>query len=143
MMAISSLYTVSPETEARLVASGAALDVVERGVPTDRLPSLVLDYVTRRRPGLTEFFNETIRHDLPTRRGNVSRVIIDYAGSRLVANFGTLSVVSHAASVDRIKRRLWDLKVARDQEPGPLLTASTSSLFTIRPKATRNSHHVN
>jgi hypothetical protein len=121
MIALSSLYTASPEMEARLVASGASIESIERGAPPDRLPSLVLEYVSRRRPGLSDFFNEAIRDNVTTRRGNVSRVIIDYAGSRLVANFGTLTVTSHAASVDRIKRRLWDLKVERDQERGPVV----------------------
>jgi hypothetical protein len=121
MMALSSLYTASPETEAQFIASGVALETGERTAPADRLPSLVLDYVSRRRPGLSEFFNPAIRDNIAARRGNISRVIIDYAGSHLVANFGTLTVHSHAVSVDRIKRRLWDLKVARDQETGPLI----------------------
>jgi len=142
MMALSSLYTATPDTEAQLVTSAVAIDVLERGPPADRLPTLIMEYVSRKRPGLTEFFNETIRQNMSARRGNVSRVIIDYAGSHLVANFGTLSVASHAASVDRIKRRLWDLKVARDLERGQLVDrlhelfvqhpAETDPQFTVR-----------
>jgi hypothetical protein len=50
----------------------------------------------------------------------VEKVIIDFAGSKLVANFGTLLANQHAVSVDRIKRRLWDLKVDRDNEKSGL-----------------------
>ncbi len=42
--------------------------------------------------------------------------MIDFAGPKLVANFGTLRAGSLTSSVHLIKRRLWDLKVERDRE---------------------------
>src|SRR5690606_4553385 len=36
-------------------------------------------------------------------------------------NFGTLQARQLARSITTIKRRLWDLKVERDREVGPLL----------------------
>src|SRR4029077_7988460 len=119
MAALSSIYSANPEitmvTDA-LVAS----DFPEIARPRDRLPALVLDYVTSKRPGLDKFFSEEIREQHLRRRANASAVYIDFAGSKIVANFGTLSASQHAASVDRIKRRLWDLKVDRDNEKGGL-----------------------
>jgi hypothetical protein len=63
-------------------------------------------------------FSEEVREQFVRRRANASAVFIDFAGSRIVANFGTLSANQHVASVDRIKRRLWDLKVDRDNAKG-------------------------
>jgi hypothetical protein len=87
---------------------------------TDRLPNLVLDYVSLQRPGLTKFFNSDIIESARKRRriSNIHGVIIDFAGSKVVANFGTLNSATFATSVDRIKRRLWDLKIDRDAEKG-------------------------
>ena len=80
----------------------------------DRLPTLVLDYVIENRAGLAQFF----RPDLGKRprRRKSHEVSIDFTGSKLVANFGTLQVGQITRSVDLIKRRLWDLKVERDSE---------------------------
>lgn len=90
---------------------------------TERLPTLVLDYVKNRRAGLERFFSEDIRDQRERRRPvKVHSVIIDFSGSHLVANFGTLKVSNRATSVDRIKRRMWDLKVHRDTEPGTIAT---------------------
>lgn len=115
MAALSSIYTESPEIT---LASDAlvASDFAEVARPRDRLPALVLDYVTSKRPGLDKFFSAEIREQHARRRANASAVYIDFAGSKIVANFGTLSANQHAASVDRIKRWLWDLKVDRDNE---------------------------
>jgi hypothetical protein len=119
MAALSSIYSAAPEITTvsdALVVS----DFSEVARPRDRLPALVLDYVKSKRPGLSEFFSEEIREQHARRRANASAVYIDFAGSKVVANFGTLSVNYHVASVDRIKRRLWDLKVDRDHEKGTL-----------------------
>jgi hypothetical protein len=87
----------------------------------DRLPALVLRYVTNVRPGLEPFFSEDVREQRTRRRGTkVHSVIIDFAGSHLVANFGTLVASHQAASVDKIKRRMFDLIVQRDTEAPPL-----------------------
>jgi hypothetical protein len=121
MAALSSIY--SPNQEITLVSESlVASETLEVARPRDRLPALVLDYVKSKRPGLDRFFSEEIREQHVRRRANASAVYIDFAGSKLVANFGTLSANQHAASVDRIKRRLWDLKVDRDNEKGGLAT---------------------
>lgn len=120
MMSLSSLYATS--SELTLVEDNPiiAADIGESSRPRDRLPALVLDYVRNKRPGLDKFFSEEVRQQHASRRANASAVYIDFAGSRVVANFGTLSATHHVASVDRIKRRLWDLKVDRDNEKSGL-----------------------
>ncbi|UPJ48504.1 hypothetical protein IVB30_36540 [Bradyrhizobium sp. 200] len=119
MASLSSLYSATAEIA--LVSDALVLaDAPEIARPRDRLPALVLDYVKSKRAGLDRFFSEEIREQHARRRANASAVYIDFAGSRVVANFGTLSATHHVASVDRIKRRLWDLKVDRDNEKGGL-----------------------
>lgn len=116
MSAMSSLYVgnhalqLSEELEEVFEEASAAR---EGG---DRLPVLVLDYVAAQRPNLDKFFSNEIR-DGRQRRRNAHGVIIDFAGSKLVANFGTLASSNFTASIGRIKTRLWDLKVDRDSEP--------------------------
>jgi hypothetical protein len=119
MASLSSVYFKEEPSSLMIVDAGLPEQYRER--QRDRLPALILDYINIRRPGLTSFFSEEIRDQSPKRRSNVSAVFIDYAGSKIVANFGTLSVSNHATSVDRIKRRLWDLKVDRDNEKGAFL----------------------
>ncbi|MFL5240158.1 MAG: hypothetical protein ACJ8EL_21685 [Rhizomicrobium sp.] len=115
MASLSSLY--SETSEITMVSDVLAVsDLSEPAKIRDRLPALVLDYVTSKRSGLDKFFSEEIREQHVRRRANASAVYIDFAGSKIVPNFGTLSANQHAASVDRIKRRLWDLKVDRDNE---------------------------
>jgi len=80
----------------------------------DRLPALVLYYVRGKRPSLDRFFSEEVRESRPQRRNH--DIKIDFAGSRIVANFGTLAATKHTASVSWIKNRLWDLTVDRDRE---------------------------
>jgi hypothetical protein len=119
MAALSSIY--SPNADLALVSDALVVsDFPEVARPRDRLPSLVLDYVTSKRPSLDKFFSEEIREQHVRRRANASAVYIDFAGSKIVANFGTLSANQHVTSVDRIKRRLWDLKVDRDNEKSGL-----------------------
>ena len=119
MATLSSLY--SSGSEIALVSEAfVSTDNSEIVRPRDRLPALVLDYVKSKRPGLDKFFSEEIREQYARRRANASAVYIDFAGSKIVANFGTLSATHHVASVDRIKRRLWDLKVDRDNEKAEL-----------------------
>lgn len=120
MASLSSLYSASSELALTAEDAVVAADAPESSRPRDRLPALVLDYVKNKRPGLDKFFSEEIREQHVRRRANASAVYIDFAGSKIVANFGTLSATHHVASVDRIKRRLWDLKVDRDNEKGGL-----------------------
>ena len=57
-----------------------------------------------------------MRKPTARRRTDASGVFIDFAGSKIVANFGTLTA-QNATSINRIKRGLWDLKIDRDREP--------------------------
>jgi hypothetical protein len=116
LSSLSSLY--SARTMEMMVATPVEPAVAEAlTTSADRLPALVLRYVTNVRPGLEPFFNEDVREQRARRRSTkVHNVIIDFAGSRLVANFGTLIASHHAASVDKIKRRMFDLIVQRDTE---------------------------
>ena len=122
MTSLSSLYD-----EGSALASWAEHDVVpvvEETLPIigdgrsgEKLPTLVLDYVINQRPGFEDFFSSGIQRGWRRRRqADVNSAVVDFAGSRLVANFGTLMPKRRARSVDRIKRRMFDLIVARDKE---------------------------
>jgi hypothetical protein len=123
MTALSSLYRPAAATQFDLPAVTAVnvADVVEIEQVGDRLPALVLNYVIQKRPGLDRYFRKDIRDKIRQRRTNISGVNIDFAGSKLVANFGTLFASQYAPSVDRIKTRLWELKVDRDTARGALI----------------------
>ncbi|RVU36221.1 hypothetical protein EOI86_13445 [Hwanghaeella grinnelliae] len=119
MTALSSLY-VAPEEHYELVApmSVAIVEDVDGGGEGDRLPFMVCDYIKSHRDGYGVYFSADLQAGRPRRaKGSSSKVIIDFAGPKLVANFGTLRAGSLTSSVHRIKRRLWDLKVDRDKEP--------------------------
>jgi len=116
---MSSLY--APEMSGELVKLMAGRDVEEGPAfdrASDRLGQLLLDYISQRQPRLLSSFSEEIRAQARRRRGSAHSVFIDFAGSKIVANFGILSTSGYAASIDRIKRRMWDLKIARDREKG-------------------------
>lgn len=133
MVSLSSLY--SPRSEMALASEAVTdADAAEIARPRDRLPALVLDYVTSKRPGLDKCFSEEIREQHARRRANASAIYIDFAGSRIVANFSTLSATHHVASVDRIKRRLWDLKVDRDNEKSELSRRDHEMIVQHPPK---------
>ncbi len=120
--------SLAPTEETYLVLS-------EPGEPPDRLPWLVLNYVQEHRPGLDRFFSQDIReHRQRRRRSTVHDVLIDFSGSKLVANFGTFKATARASSVDAIKRRMWDLTVNRDAEPLPLV-ARTHEMIVQHPSA--------
>jgi hypothetical protein len=134
MSSLSSLYSVS--TMELMKAIGTEPAVAEAFTASaDRLPALVLRYVTNVRPGLEPFFNEDVREQRTRRRSaKVHNVIIDFAGSRLVANFGTLMASHHAASVDKLKRRMFDLIVQRDTE-APSLRSRAHEMIVQHPEA--------
>jgi hypothetical protein len=116
MSSLSSLYSKST-MELMTTTAARMLDVPETlTTGADRLPVLVLSYVANQRPGLERFFSDDVRAQRARRRTKVHGVIIDFAGSNLVANFGTMVASHHAASVDKIKRRMFDLIVERDSE---------------------------
>ena len=134
MTSLSSLHDADKALALEATTARELVDLdLER--TTERLPSLVLDYVKNRRAGLERFFNEDIRDQRERRRrSKVHGVIIDFSGSHLVANFGTLRPLNRATSVDRIKRRMWDLKVNRDTERGTIATR-THEMIVQHPTA--------
>lgn len=114
MKALSSLYRFDQPD-----AHGEAVVNLEQAVADmpDRLPVLVLDHVKMFAPPLTHFFSEEIRlHRRRRTRSRIAGISIDYAGSQFVANFATLQASARAHSVDRIKRKMFDLKVKRDED---------------------------
>lgn len=114
MRSLSSLY----RDEARQPVGAADDAVAQAEGVSDQLPALVMDYVRERREGFFNYFSRDLREGRRRRlAGRSHQVLIDFGGSRLVANFGTLRASGIAHSVTLIKRRLWDLKVERDREP--------------------------
>lgn len=112
---LSSLY----RDEAQLPAAFEAEDAQAQadGV-SDQLPALVMNYVRDRRDSFSNYFSSDLREGRRRRlTGRSHEVLIDFGGSRLVANFGTLRASGVARSVNLIKRRMWDLKVERDRVP--------------------------
>lgn len=119
MTAMSSLYKQNRALELSEEQAEVLEEAAEAREGGDRLPALVFEYMQLTRPSLERFFSSEIRNGQQRRR-NAHSVIIDFAGSKLVANFGTLASNNFTASVRRIKTRLWDLKVDRDKEPSAL-----------------------
>ncbi len=117
---LSSLQ--SPEQSIDIAADTPIYETkANEGQTADQLPTLVLKYVADHREGLQSFFSSSLRQG-KVRRGRNHEIMIDFAGSRLVANFGTLKANSIGPSVNLIKRRLWDLKVERDRDDSASLT---------------------
>lgn len=119
MMALSSLYvrplTLEDVVKVRQIEIADTTDAMQSG---DRLPFLVCDFVKGQRIGFAKYFNSDLREGRPRRvKGSSSKVVIDFSGSHLVANFGTLKAGALTRSVNLIKHRLWDLKVERDKVP--------------------------
>lgn len=131
MTALSSLYDADLTSLALEADDPESTfeDRFEALASGDRLPALVLDYVTESRAGLAQFF----RSDLGKRprRRQSHEVSIDFTGSKLVANFGTLQVGQITRSVDLIKRRLWDLKVERDSETAAVFQRNHEMLIQM------------
>lgn len=125
----SSLYEVAsslPQTQADFAL------VVAVEAQRERLPIQIMDYVATKRPDLINNFDQYIRRGAVRRRQAVHGVIIDYAGSRLAANFDALVPQQYTVSVNRIKRRLWDLKIARDTRDAKRKTQS-HEIFVQHP----------
>jgi hypothetical protein len=119
MAGLSSLYRTPLRDEIGLVSEPAndpeEVEVIAYGNP---LPRQVMDYVISRKDGYYKFFNEDIRDGRKRRfAGRSHEVHIDFAGSRLVANFEPIQPARISGSITTIKRRMWDLKVERDRAP--------------------------
>lgn len=117
LRSLSSLY----DAKLAVRADEALLDngpVVERsGAKNDRLPVLVLEFVQERRPGLTQFFSPEIRERAKRQRGPKAQdIYVGFNGSKLAANFATLPPTRSKATIDHIKRLMWDLEKDRDSQ---------------------------
>lgn len=135
MSALSSLY-VEPTAEMVAVPRPVINMVADVGQGSgDRLPFMVCDYVKSQREGFAGYFSADLREGKQRRlKGSSHKVIIDFSGSKLVANFGTLKAGSLTGSVNLIKRRLWDLKVERDREPSNEFTRKHEMILQRPPK---------
>ena len=106
-----------------------------RATISDRLPILVLDHIRSVAPTLSQYFSEEIRsHRQRRATSGIAGVNIDYAGSKYVANFATLQASTQASSVDRIKRKMFDLKVRRDAEHGLFQPRSHEMIVFTPPR---------
>jgi hypothetical protein len=119
MAALSSLYLTGQEQVSRV------RDVVEATAETegsgDRLPFLVCDYVKSKRIGLANFFSAELRENRRRRaKRNSQEPIIDFSGSRLVANFGTLKASSLSRSFELVRLGLWDLDTVQVRDQGTM-----------------------
>lgn len=132
MQVLSSLYiSRNLSLEPKLGANVVSLDTAKERTG-DRLPLLVKDYVQAKRHRLVDFFSSSIQDGKQRKRRN-SDVIIDFSGSKLVANFGTLNAGRVGRSSDAIKNRLWDLRIDRDRSPGGVFKRQHEMLVQ-RPK---------
>ncbi len=127
MSALSSLYRFNPnplENE---------LDERNDVSSIDHLPTLVLDHVFNIDPIVANKFSEEIRSNRRRRSSSaIAGISIDFNGSRLVANLATLQSSATALAVDRIKRKMFDLKVRRDKDGG-LLEARDHEIILFTP----------
>jgi hypothetical protein len=130
MRAMSSLYLYA---EALPMPDNIA-DLDDRASGSqDRLPSLVLDHVRRVAPPLSSYFSEEIRASRRRRvSSRIAGISIDYGGPKFVANFATLQASAQAHSLDRIKRKMFDLKVRRDADYG-LFPARAHEMVIFSP----------
>lgn len=134
MSTLSSLYddTAKRPDDIEQEQSADVVDLRDGG--GDRLPTMVLGYVAEHRQGLVHFFSSDLREGRKRRMAGRSHVVlIDFAGSHLVANFGTLRAGGIASSVNLIKRRLWDLKVDRDKDVSPILVRQHEMILQAPP----------
>lgn len=112
MAALSSLY----QSDMTQASSSSELEEVaaETEGSGDRLPFLVCDYVKSKRVGFEKFFSADLRENKQRlAKKNSQEPVIDFSGSRLVANFGTLKASSLPRSFELVKLRLWDLNTVQ------------------------------
>jgi hypothetical protein len=135
LSSISSLNEADHDFALELMAAHSLVSVEETAF-AERLPSLVFQYVSEKHPTFERFFSFEIREKRRRRRQErVHGVIIDFAGSHLVANFGTLLTSRQAASVDKIKRRMFDLIVSRDSDDGTMTGIRSHEMIVQHPRS--------
>ncbi len=132
MRALSSLYRYDePEPGREIVVD---MEEAAAGI-ADRLPSLVLDHVKKIAPPLTSYFSDEIRSSRRRREhSRIAGISIDYGGPQFVANFATLQASAKAHELDRIKRKMFDLKVRRDDDYGLLQTRLHEMIIFTPPR---------
>lgn len=132
---MSSLYKMPSGNSVQLdfpqVHMVAPDEIVGRA--SERLSSMLFEYVRDKQPTLASAFSHDIRHQTIRRRGKASSIIIDFNGSKLVANFGLLTPNAYSSSVDKIKRSMWDLKITRDNEKPSLLSVREHEMIVQHP----------
>lgn len=99
----------------------------------DRLAQLIVEYVTSKRNSLLPCFREEWR--LAKKRSSSSSygpAQIDFSGSNLVANLGTLRFASVPNSVRQIKFQMWDLLIDRDNNRDSLFHRD-HEMLVLRP----------
>jgi len=94
------------------------IEVIASGSTKERVGDLVYEYVSEKRSGLEKFFSREMRGQSTKKKSHDIR--IDFAGSKFVANIGTLNANSVGNSSNAIKRKLWDLAIERDRENATL-----------------------
>ncbi|MBB3159606.1 hypothetical protein FHS25_000038 [Rhizobium laguerreae] len=115
MAALSSLYDLMDAKSAE--SSPPLLASVEADVSGDRLPFMVCDYVKGKRAGLQHHFSsDLVANNKRRDKRDSQEPVVDYSGSRLVANFGTLRVSALSRSFELVKLRLWDLDTVKVRE---------------------------
>jgi hypothetical protein len=130
MSALSSLYRYTPESSHDELAAGQDGSTGS----ADRLPVLVLDHVVAVAPGLRDCFHEDVRQHRQRRASlGIAGISIDFSGPHLVANFATLQLSTPAQAVDRIKRKMFDLKVRRDEEKNELFSLRQHEMILFTP----------
>jgi hypothetical protein len=119
MQVMSSLYRADTQLAGDQIESERVAAIDDFRERNDRLPVLVMDYVKQRRTGLADYFSDEIQKGKTRNRSN-SNVVVDFSGSKVVANFGTLHAGKVGRSVTVIQQRLWHLKVDRDRSDAAL-----------------------
>lgn len=100
----------------------------------EKLPVLVANKVINRHPSLQGFFRSELRLNNPKKtHAKGHRVNIDFAGSKIVANFCTLPGARSFKSAEYIKTRLWDLAIDRDRSPLRIQPSTAHEMFVFRP----------
>ena len=99
----------------------------------DRLPRLVYDYIIERNQSVATRFRSVIQVGHSARQP-ASRTVIDFAGSKIVANIGTLRSRQRSQSVLILTKKLWDLVVNREKQGGLFTDATQYELLVHVPK---------
>lgn len=109
---LSSLHDSSATGQSVFAGHSASVAAVQGADP---IGGQILRIVAKRDPDLGSYFDRRIIEGRMRRRSaKVQDPIIDFAGKRLIANFELVRSDRLTPSIDAIKRRMWDLKVDRD-----------------------------